>query len=578
MNGAIRGNIPVLLEGRGKTVLRDAHHIATGGEGVLYRVRDAVVKVYTDADKMQRDNMAAKIRELTRLTHTHIVAPKGLVFAKNTHPIGYWMSYVDGEPLTRVFTNSFWKRTRFSVAHASTLVEAMRDVVHYAHGKRMLLVDPNELNWLVVRDAGGAYTPRILDVDSWSFGAWPPQVVMLSIRDVHARELSELSDWFAWGVVTFQVYTGIHPYKGMLAGFKPHDIEARMRANASVFRDGVRLNRAVRDFSHIPGVLLDWYEAVFEHGERSAPPSPFARGAGTVRPTRTLRVVQTARGALRHQKLFAPPEDRAVAVYPSGVVRLASGALADLATGDIVVLQASHDAEVISLGDGYAVAEVHEGKLVVTCHSAQEAAYACPLTLAAHRVVRGVNRLFAITDNGLREVRFPKVGKHRIASPAAQWDILPHATEWFDGIGVMDALGAAYLIVPFGGRGVAQVRVRELDGMRVVSGVASERVAALVAVDDKGVYQRLDFSFDTSLRTYKVATRVVDVPDLNAAALPKGVIASIEEDGELRISVPATGVVNKVADAGIRTDMALAAVGNRVVYIKDGAVWSLAMQ
>jgi hypothetical protein len=67
-------------------------------------------------------------------------------------------------------------------------------------------------------------------------------------------------------------------------------------------------------------------------------------------------------------------------------------------------------------------------------------------------------------------------------------------------------------------------------------------------------------------------------PELNLAILPKGVCATIVKDGELDIFVPANGQLVRIDDGQIGADMFLSNWGDKVVYIQNGAVWSLRMK
>ncbi|MBP9749909.1 MAG: hypothetical protein KBD21_04215 [Candidatus Pacebacteria bacterium] len=575
---ALRGSMQVLLEGRGPLTLRPADHIATGGEGSLYRAKGTVIKVYTDVTKMRRDRMDAKVSALADFTHPYIIAPEGLVRDAQQAPIGFYMPFFDGEPLARVFTNSYWQREGFKVDDASQVVARMREAMQYAHGKGALMVDPNELNWIVTRGGvSSGYVPHALDVDSWALDSWKPAVIMPSIRDYHATSFTKLSDWFAWGVVTFQVYTGIHPYKGTLRGFAMNDMVARMQTNASVFRKEVRLNRAVRELSTIPARLLDWYEATFEQGERTEPPSPFDTGRGVVQVARTLRMVTSAQGALIYRKLFERVQDPVVEVYPAGVALLRSGALIQLSTQRTIATGVRPGVEVGEVAGGWVVAGVESEHTALTCYGAQ-GKEECPLALGALRMVSGAGRLFALGEQGLQEVQARLFGARAVASVGTVWPIMPRATAWFGGVGVMDALGAMHLVVPFGERGVTMVRVKELDSVRVLAGEGSGRIVVLTAVTPQGTYERYTVLFDHAMQTCQVTVRTVDTPDQNVTVLPKGVVVSIEEDGELTITVPTSGVVHTVSDKDIATDMALTRWGDKVLYVKGGTVWSLEMK
>jgi hypothetical protein len=118
----------VLLEGKGLIRLSQADHVATGGEGSVYRKNNFAIKIYTDPKKMLQDNMVDKVKLLSAIKHPSIVAPVGLVFNKSQKPIGYFMPYVSGEPLPRFFTNDFRASVLFGNDQANLLAEEMRSV------------------------------------------------------------------------------------------------------------------------------------------------------------------------------------------------------------------------------------------------------------------------------------------------------------------------------------------------------------------------------------------------------------------------------------------------------------------
>jgi len=165
-----------------------------------------------------------------------------------------------------------------------------------------------------------------------------------------------------------------------------------------------------------------------------------------------------------------------------------------------------------------------------------------------------------------------------ILSLGKTWGALPHATQFFDGVAVEDALGAKYLVLPFGDAACAEVRVPELDGALVLNAKAGVRVVSAAVVGKKGTYERYDFVFDRDYRSYALSKTAIDTPELNLVHLPKGVAVSIENDGELTIAVPKTGVVSKIADRHVASDMLLAHWDDRVLYLDDGVLWSVRMK
>lgn len=580
-----RGNIQVILEGRGPVTLRPNDHIATGGEGSIYRISDLVVKIYLDPKKMQQRGTPDKVRKLSALLkHPYIVTPLGLVVTANGNPVGHYLPYIEdppiGHPLSRVFTNDFYQSEGFTNKLASKLVERMRETVLFAHDHGALLIDPNELNWFALSVRQDP-EPRIIDVDSWVLGQMPPTVaVMPSIRDWHAKKFGHESDWFSWAVVTFQVYTGIHPYKGTLNGYARADMERRMKDNASVFTSGVRLNRAVRDFSCIPTPLLGWYEATFQKGERIRPPSPFDTGITTPQIARVLRTVTTGRtGMLIFEKLLGYAGDSVIRTFYCGVALLASGKLIDLSTKRQIAIVSSPACEISRVDRGWLIGSLEKREATFMYVNERDmSSELLQSRIQARRIFGYENRMFVVGDNGLTEIKSNLFGEKFIASAGQTWGVIVNSTKWFGGVGVLDAMGAKFVIAPFGDGAVAQIRARELDGIQVITAKAGNRFASFIALDKKGNYQKIEIAFDHEYRAYKVWTGIVDGPELNLAILPKGVCATIVRDGELDIFVPANGNMTRVEDKQVATDMILSNWEDRVIYIQNGEVWVVRMK
>lgn len=563
----------VELVGRGVITLRPADYLATGGEGSVYRANDTIVKLYTDTQKMIRDGMPDKIQLLKGLAHPYIVAPQGIVNDMSGNPIGFYMPFVSGESLVRLFTTDFRQRESFGDSETKTLVDRMRETTMFTHQHKAVMVDANELNWMAVLKGTGGPEPRAIDVDSWTIGKWGAQVIMPSIRDWHSKTFDSKSDWFAWGVVTFQLFTGIHPYRGVLPGFDRRDMEGRMKANASVFAPDISLNRAVRDFSVIPGRLRDWYSATFQNGERTIPPSVFAVGGGTLGAGTIHRTVTQATGALVYDKIY---DDAVVRVFSCGVVLSSNGALFDLHSKRRIGTATSLNGEVVKVEGGWVIADWVVGKPHFSFIDERSLSVVnLNMTLEGHQFVRYENRLFLVTQSALVELLFMRVGKPILAIGPSTQILQPQAIKWFDGMGVQQALGATFVILPFGDKSCMTVRVPELDGLTLVAGRAGNRFATVIGVDRMGQYRKFEFTFNANYSQYQAWVGDVDSPELNIAILPKGVCATILDDGELTIFVPTNGQVRKVADRAITSDMSLAHWGDRVVYINQGSVWTL---
>ncbi len=576
----INSTTKVHLVGRGDITLRPSDHVATGGEGSVYKAGQTVIKLYTDPTKMVREGMADKLSLLAQIQHPYIVSPSGLVM-KNNKPIGYYMPLVEGEGFSKLFTTSFRQREGITDDDTHLLVKRMQEVVHEAHTHKALMVDANELNWLAYMKGKDGFEPRIIDVDSWAVGKWPATVIMPSIQDPHTKGFTELTDWYAWGIVSFQLYTGVHPYKGVLKGYKPAEMVKRMQDNASVFEKDVRLNRAVRDFSCIPAPLLDWYVATFQHGERMIPPSPFDTGTGKMQLGRVARIMTTAQGNLHYEKLFEQTGDPVVQAFSCGVVRLKSGALVDVKSGRTIAQSTSKNCEVISVDKHWLIGEWEYGQFTFTfVNGVSFNAENVPFQLHGQGLFRYADRLFVIADSGLVELSCKLIGQKLLVGAGQKWPALTNSTQWFNGVAVQDTMGSMFMLTPFGDKAFRQVRVRELDGLKVIDAKAGPRFVSLIAVDSQGDYQKLEFAFNADYSSYTLWQGTAETAELNMAVLPKGensVVATVVEDGELVIHVPANGGINKVSDKDITTDLQLGNIADKVVFVRDGALWRVRM-
>lgn len=559
----------VTLEGRGPVKITDQNYVAQGGEGTIYKVAGTVVKIFSDAAKAQE--MRDKMKAFSRLKHAYIAAPEGMV-VNGKGPVGIYMPFIAGTALSLVFTNEFRNREHFTDKDASTLTDRIREVFVFAHQNQAILVDPNELNWLT--ELKKEPEPRVIDVDSWCLDGKIPATVpkMPSIRDWHGKAVSEASDWFAFAVITFQIYVGLHPFKGRLDGYKLSEMERRMKDNASIFTKGVHLNQAVRDVSCIPPKLLDWYRTVFSTSDRPLPPSPFEASKATPVAIQVLRTVTTATGRVKYEKLLPKISEPIVRIFPCGVVATAHS-LIDLATNAVIgSVESVADCELIRVDGGWLLNDEY-----VFSYIPQEGASDQLMGhLEDQKAVVSENRMFLVTDRGLTEYTFRMFGRPVLA-PGNTWGAMRNSTKWFDGCGIMDALGATFLIAPFGANACAQVRIPELDGLKPLVAKAGKQFVSVIALDLKGEYRKLELTFSQDYSTYQCWSGIAPSAELNLTILPKGVCATIVNDGELVIFVPRNGAINKALDSKVNTGMILGRWDNTVLVIQNGAVWKISL-
>lgn len=577
------------IPGKGELALTDADHVATGGEGSVYIKKGMAIKLFLDAAKARQAGMEEKIGLLSTIRHPFIVAPEGPVFDAKQEMVGYVMPLAKGVPLVKTFTNSWRDQNAFDQAMSAKLVENMRLGVSAAHGLGALLVDGNEFNY----HADGS-TPQFIDVDSWQIGRFKATALMPSIRDYSRSDFSTDTDWFAWAIVSFQVFSGIHPFKGTHPDFKKGDVEARMRANASVYDSRVKLNSAVRDLATIPGALSDWYEGVFQRGERSAPPSAFLSQAAPGL-TRKLRVVTTGNGLVRHDRIAGLPYEirhvsgNGIAYFQDGnfwkaydVQRKQS--ISALGSAQIEALFNNKAALVRHLNQ-FVFVEMSrdelEGQVLAGDSEPQpKNTSAGKLTCSADKLVVMGNRIFALNpnnENGMTELSVDTLGNRVLLSVKAVWPVTVQSTRFLDGVGVLDALGKPFLVVPEGAAITIQ-RAPALADYRVVAGFSRGPQMVLLHAYSRndGKLYRLRLSEGKGLFNLDDAT-VTDDVDMNVALTARGMLVSIYDEGEVTVSSVQNGNTKVVQDSSVTKDMMLFALPDGVYYHKGADVFRLSL-
>ena len=111
-----------------------------------------------------------------------------------------------------------------------------------------------------------------IDVDSYQTPSFHATALMESVRDRHSPNVfNEGTDWFSFGIISFNMMIGIHPYKGKHDTLKT--LDDRMLKNISVLNKTVSIPPVCYDLKIIPTNYIKWFEAIFEHGKRMSPPT-----------------------------------------------------------------------------------------------------------------------------------------------------------------------------------------------------------------------------------------------------------------------------------------------------------------
>ncbi len=559
----------VTVQGQGDVVLSQSDFVAAGGEGQIYAKGAMAYKIYHDPARMLP---VGKIAELAVLTHPDISRPDRILLDPNSHrAIGYTTRFIrDAMPLCQVLTRAFREREGLDHARMFQLVRQLQDIVDHVHQAGLLIVDLNEMNFLVDRLLGKIYA---IDVDSYQTPNYPATALMPSVRDWRTPlgQFTVGSDWFSFACVAFQMFTGIHPYKGKHPSL--HGFEARMQAGVSVFDPAVTVPRVVYPFDVIPPVYRDWFKAVLQDGKRMAPPT-------------SLTAVTVAAVLSRHLASGDTLGITELFQFTANVLGFAENGGVQVAwTTDGVYLDNRRVSDPIenTKAVGFTpkmnkavVASVHLGLLHLYDTSARASV---PVTLRADEVMSCGGRIYVRSRNRILEIVLTDVGQGVVASTRLAVDVLELATRLYDGVVLQNLLGSMFVsIFPRSGA-TFQIRMPELDGYTIVDARYDRRVLMVLGVK-KGQYDRMVFRYNEQLTAYTSLAPVTDVTPtgLNFIVLDSGVCVHLTEDERLEVSAIGSSKVREVVSATLGNDMRLVHCGGRVAFIRGDRVYRMTMK
>ncbi len=508
--------------GRGKVSLGQGDFVAQGGQGAVYAKGSLAYKIYADPAGMIP---TAKIQELSALTLPAIIRPQDILLDAKNVPVGYTMTRIkDAVPLCRTFTRAWRDRNNLMPDQMLALVRKLQEGVQHVHNQQMLIVDINEMNFLVDK---GLSDILFIDVDSYQTPGFKATALMDSVRDRHntGSGFSRETDWFSWGIVSFQMFVGIHPYKGKHVALS--DIDARMLQNISVLNRDVSVPKVCYAFDVIPQAYLNWYRAVFENGQRCAPPTdlnaPLVLTPIIQRIAASDKLLITMMGRFSAPIVLPLPHAGTLCgVTTQGLVMRGKPVLAD--SNARIIMTPRHNTLLAATlrGGKVRLFDIAQGQYMAG-------------ELDADAITTYADRLYLKNGNGLFEVEFLEYGATPQPALRAIGNVLPNAALVHEGVVTQNLLGAQYAsLFPMSGK-CYSVRIKELDAHRIIDARFDNNVLMLVG-ERHGQYDKYILRFDATYTAYDV--RVVPnitYEGLNFVTLDSGVCVHLNENEELEL-------------------------------------------
>lgn len=550
-----------------KISLSQKDFVIKGGEGKIFKRGNTAYKIYEDLTKMIPP---AKIRDLETLEDPKILKPKDLITNSKKQNVGFTMNWMEDHiALYQLFTNSFRENNSIENDMVIQLVENMKHLIQYVHSKKCLIVDINELNCLVNNNF---ITPYLINVNAWQTPRYGATTIMPSIRDWSTDTFSELTDWFSFAVISFQLFIGMHPFKGKHRGYRKNDFVNRVRDSVSVFNSSVTLSSTTRDFNLIPDAYKDWYYRIFENGDRFGP--PVTPGDTHPFPVVDKLVPNTSSCEI---KLIFEVDDKIIYHHPD---------LNITKTKDKIYLGKTNYK--ISQGDEIIFTPLERLPILVKIINDQVQFKLLPIgfnlkpiSLTASDMMIVDNHLYLKNKEKLIEVDFKIINQTVLPSIKTVCKLEALSSKLYSNVVYQNILGKAYLCIPNQSAQNYYIKaIPELNDFKIIEVKYQNKVCMLI-VYYKNKYHRIVLIFNNKhdQYTYQIINDV-DYVTLNFIVLDNGICINITEDDIIKIfpnQIDKT-YIKSIEDPNINNTMKLCKDGINIKFYKDNKVYSMKMK
>ena len=564
----------------------DSNFKAKGGEGSIYIVGDVVGKI-CEPGSMIPDG---KFQELSVLDHPRIIRPEDILLDSKKKAVGYTMKKVPGDamPLAQILTKTYRQREGVAPDDMMALVEQIAETLRFIHGfPGYLQVDGNELNYMVTNHHKDIF---FIDVNSYQTPNHPADAIMASIRDYSVTpdvsgkwQWSTLSDWYSFAIVSWYMFTAIHPFKGMNPKYpnKKTYMVDQMKGNCSVLDPESQFPKGAVYFPFedvIPGgkdgAYMQWYRAIFLDGKRL--PAPISFQATLAFVAKVKEIVGSDNFIMTLLKQF---DDPIVGHYAEG--------------GKLVVVTANNlfvgNSKLPRPQGKFRVGFTPKGQTVLVGFDNGKVSVRnldinseINFSGGAKDIMSCEGRLYLLGEHEISELEFVEMGMKTIATAKPVAQIMPNATQLFQGVAIQDMFGKLIASV-FPEKGHhRQFKLKELDGYQVTEAKYENHVLMIVGMNRaSGQYARFVFRFKEDWSEHDC--RIVDnisPAGLNFTVSDRGICVCITEEEKVELFANQVGStsVKVVDDPAVVGDMRVCHSGNEIRFAHGNKLYQFAMK
>ena len=514
----------LVVDGMGKVTITDKNFLGAGGQADVYSSSGKALKIYHDASKMIPMD---KFKELNAINSNNVLKPLGVIWENNV-PVGYSMDLMSGcDPICLLFTKAYMQSNNIDSGEVTAFVGKMHDVVKKVHEANCLIVDLNEMNVLFGGPAN--MNPHFIDVDSYQTPTYKATAIMDSIRDrkVVNQQWTKMSDWYSFGILAFQMYVNMHPYKGTHPDFSPKDWSERMDKGISCLDKKASLPRFCNPLSNVPPAFLEWFKYIFVENKRSEPPSINSMGVLTI-PV-NMNIVRDVSAMFTVNIAFTMPEVIKSVFSCIGVEYFVCKNHVYMRNGSPLIVDISGATKVLLCDSGDTPPIIAVLKNNIASFFMLNGAKIGEISAMNMMYRNGC--IYTHFNGKMTENTFTKIGVKILHGVRQACDILDNTIRCYDGVMFQNLLGNIFIALPYQNGAVAMYAIPELKGHKVLDAYSAKNICIVIA-EKGGEYHRFYFTFEQNWQKYSVRiVNNVDFCTINCAVLDTGVavLATLDE-------------------------------------------------
>jgi serine/threonine protein kinase len=559
----------VFIKGKGEVTLTQKDFIAAGGQGSVYGKSGIAYKIYAEPKHMLP---VAKVQELSVLKNKYIIKPEDILLDEKSKIIGYTMPLVKNTyALCQLFPKAFRQRENLTHTQMFELIKKLQDIVKHCHDNKILIVDLNEMNFLADEKFTNIFA---IDTDSYQTPSFPATALMESVRDRHAKpnHFDEGTDWFSFAITSFQMFIGIHPYKGKHPSIK--DMDERMLKNISVLHNDVSIPPVCYDLKTIPPNYMKWYEAVLANGKRLPP--PFG--------TEFVQLIAAKIKTIVGNNKFDINE---IKEFTDAVMSYMTFAGIDLTLTETKVIINNKEFERngykyvgISPKKNHAILAKSENDKLKLFDVTAQTETVCDVI--AEQVMSYNGIIYAKNGGNIVEIGFLETGKDIVPTSTTVAQTMDNATTFFDGVIFQNMLNTHFATI-FPEKGLTYlIKIKELSNyVKILDAKYDNKVLFIAAIQKAGKIDMLMLRFDSKFDEYDLRKHEnITFTGINFIVMANGVCVCInpQDQIELFANTINSQSVKVIDDPIINSDMRLYKDGTKVLFASDKKLYSFKMK